>query len=132
MTIFHFQSDGPTTQYKNKTNFLLFQNFCERNQLNNATYHITAPSHGKSTVDAARDTIKSLCDRSVASDKDVTSAKQIINVVESAISKIKMFLISEDINKIDFSTNVNIKLLPNTKKSISINLGKRRTKNIKT
>ena len=37
VTTLHFQSDGPSTQYKNKTNFYLFQEYCRSEGLLQAT-----------------------------------------------------------------------------------------------
>ena len=42
----HIQSDGPTAQYKNKTNFFFFQYFCQQFELKNASWNYTAAGHG--------------------------------------------------------------------------------------
>ncbi|KAJ8670906.1 hypothetical protein QAD02_002165 [Eretmocerus hayati] len=63
---FHFQSDGPTTQYRNKSNFYFFHEFYRSSKLKFATWNLTAPGHGKSTADGVDGTVKSMCDRHVA------------------------------------------------------------------
>ena len=58
LTSIHFQSDGPTTQYKNKTNFYIFAYHCKKLKLSNATWNFTASGHRKSSSDASGGTIK--------------------------------------------------------------------------
>lgn len=46
LKVIHFQSDGPSTQYKNKSNFYLFNYYCNKLGLQNATWNFTTPGHG--------------------------------------------------------------------------------------
>lgn len=118
----HFQSDGPCTQYKNKTNFYLFTHHCEKLNLNYGTWNFTAPGHGKSTADGIGGTVKGLCDRAVAQGKDVTNAESMINIINSTASqKIRAFLVLEsDIARMDLNVKSQIKAVPNTTKVFQI------------
>ena len=62
----HFQSDGPSTQYRNKTNFFLFAYHCNLLQLHHASWNFSTAGHGKSFADGTGGTVKVLCDRAVA------------------------------------------------------------------
>ena len=98
----HFQSDGPTTQYKNKTNFFLMNYFCNYFDLESATWNYTAAGHGKSEADGVHSSVKSMCDSAVACGQDVLCDKDMVDVVQSKGSKINMFLIKEqDIEQTD-------------------------------
>ena len=90
----HLQIDGPTTQYRNKTNFYLFQYHCEKLELDNATYNFTTSGHGKSEADGSGGSAKSLCNRAVLRGKDVISKEDVVSVISGADSKLKIFPIS--------------------------------------
>lgn len=116
----HFQSDGPSTQYKNKYNMFLFRHFCEVFGLNSATWNFTTPGHGKSSADGVGGTVKNMCDRAVANKKDIKCAQDIVNLIENN-SKIRMFLILDnDIDKIDLLLDKNIVTVKNTTKIFQI------------
>lgn len=115
----HFQSDGPTTQYKNKTNFDLFQHHCKKMGLKKATWNITTPGHGKSSADGSGGTAKTLCDRAVHAGRDVISIKDIIDVVSK--SKIKIFHVTlADIEEIDKLVRANTKSAPKSQQIFQI------------
>ena len=76
-----FTSEGPTTQYKNKTNFFLFKHFCNELGLDRATWNFTTAGHGKSHADGAGGKIEGLCDRAVGQGRDVLSSEDIIREV---------------------------------------------------
>lgn len=88
--IINFQSDGPSTQYKNKTNFYLFNYFCPKFNIKYSTWNFTGAGHGKSVAGGVGGSLKSLCDRAVSFGKDITCAEDMVNVVEN----------SEEIDKI--------------------------------
>ena len=93
------QSNGPTTQYTNGTNFFL-SNY--RKLLNNfiSIWHFTTAGHGKSIADGIGGTVKNLNDRYVAQRNDVTCAPDVVNTMKSSGSEIKVFLIEEaDVKK---------------------------------
>lgn len=92
----HFSSDGPVTQYKNKSNFYLFKYYCNALGLKKASWNFTTPGHGKSHADGVGGTVKGLCDRAVGQGRDVMNVNDIVQVVQDAKSKITMFIIVED------------------------------------
>ena len=97
----HFQSDGPSTQYKNRTNFGLFQQHCIKLGLESASWNFTTPGHGKSKADGAGGTVKTLCDRAVHAGRDIVSINDIIQVVGKS-SKMHVFHVTEaDIKQIN-------------------------------
>ncbi|KYN11119.1 hypothetical protein ALC57_16736 [Trachymyrmex cornetzi] len=65
VTTIHYQSDGPTTQYRNKSNFWLFKTHNELLNLSYATWNFTTPGHGKSVADGIGGSVKGLCNRAV-------------------------------------------------------------------
>lgn len=113
----YFQSDGPSTQYKNKTNFYLFQFFCGELNLERASWNFSTSGHGKSCADGTGGTVKRQCDRAVAHGKDVISAADIIETISSQKdSKVKMFLITtDDIKSVDPLIPQNLETIPKTK-----------------
>lgn len=116
--IINFQSDGPSTQYKNKSNFHLFKFHCEKFELQSATWNFTTSGHGKSYADGIGGTVKCMCDRTVGFGQDILSAQDVINtVVSNRDSKVNMYLISqEEIEKIDSVLPGNLKPAPNSNK----------------
>lgn len=94
--ILHVQSDGPSSQYKNKTNFWLFEQHCKKMGLHIATWNFTCPGHGKSIADGIGAAVKTLCNGVVERGGDVISAKCMVDIVNSSKNKkIKAFLIEK-------------------------------------
>lgn len=130
--VLHFQSDGPSTQYKNKSNFYLLSHYCEKFQMRLASYTFTTPGHGKSTADGTGGTVKCTCDRAVLQGTDVLSAEDMIAVLKKAQSKIQMFLIIEqDIEKVD-KVLKNLVPIPQTKKIFQLRWTKKQKNRIFT
>lgn len=91
----HFQSDGPTKQYKNKSNFYLFNYFSNTLKLKSCTWNYSGAGHGKSAADAVGGSLKSLCDRAVMFGKDLICAKEMVDLLNESDCKIKVFLVLE-------------------------------------
>lgn len=118
--VLHFQSDGPSTQYKNKSNFYLLRHYCKELNLSLGSYTFTTPGHGKSCTDGTRGTVKCLCDRYVLQGHDVLSAADMIEVISRAGSKVQMFLITtEDIETVD-KVLQKVDPIPQTKKTFQL------------
>lgn len=116
-TVYHFQSDGPCTQYKNKDNYFLFNNFCKTSRLASATWNYTTPGHGKGCADGVGGTVKGICDRAVANGKNITSVEDVVKVIESSGTIVKIFPITaEDIAKFEKIILQNLKSAPNSSK----------------
>lgn len=117
--VVHFVSDGPTSQYKNKTNFQLFCYFAAYYGIQFSTWNFYEPGHGKSVADGVGGTIKRLADQAVAFGKSITSAKTFIDNVQKN-TKIFLYQVSTtDINEIsDLSSKLgdNSVNVPNTMK----------------
>lgn len=92
----YFQSDGPSTQYKNKTNFFLISYFCKYFGWNNCYWNYTAAGHGKSAADGIGGSIKEMCNTAVSCGEDVLGTADVVRVVEGKNSKIKVFVITEN------------------------------------
>ena len=112
----HVQSDGPNTQYRNSTNFFLFNHHCKLLNIFISIWHFTTAGHGKSIADGIGGTVKNLNDRYVAQGNDVTCASDVVNTMKSSGSQIKVFLIEEaDVKKInEIIANSTLKPAPNT------------------
>lgn len=92
MHTIHFQSDGPSTQYKNRSNLYLFWRKCKSLDLKAASWNFSTPGHGKSSADGTGGTIKAMCDRAVCNGRDITSAKEVVDLVSSQEDgKIRIF-----------------------------------------
>ncbi|KAJ8678741.1 hypothetical protein QAD02_014528 [Eretmocerus hayati] len=90
----HVRSDGPTTQYKNKTNFFLFHHFCKELGLRRGSWNFSTPGHGKSSADAIGGTVKSLCDQYVLTGHDVMTVDDVIKAVGNSDSRIHIIPIT--------------------------------------
>ena len=55
---FHFQSDGPTTQYRNKGNFFFMMYFANSFSMKEVTRNFSESGHGKSSVDGIGGSVK--------------------------------------------------------------------------
>ena len=70
----HFVSDGPTAQYRNKTNFhLMATGPFYRHMMKHVTWILLEASHGKGPANGIRAAVKSAADRLVANGTDVLS-----------------------------------------------------------
>ncbi|KAJ8688110.1 hypothetical protein QAD02_023905 [Eretmocerus hayati] len=116
--VIDFQSDGPTTQYKNKTNFQLFRRSCANLNLRRGSWNFTAPGHGKSSADGVGGTVKRLCDSAVLKGQDVMFVDDIIKAVQaSSGGKTSIFKITtDDITAISKTVNPEIDSAPNSQK----------------
>lgn len=113
----HIQSDGPTTQYKNKTNFFLFSQHCKTKSIECASWNFSTAGHGKSVADGIGGTVKRLCDQAVTFGQDVTSPQCIVDYCTKKKSKVNVFIIKhEDIIQIDKLLPANIQPAPNSMK----------------
>ena len=100
--ILHVQSDGLNTQYRNSTNFFLFNHHCKLLNIFISIWHFTTAVHGKSIADGIVGRVKNLNDRYVAQGNDITCASDVVNTMKSSGSEIKVFLIEEaDVKKIN-------------------------------
>ena len=80
----HFWSYGPTTQYRNKLNCLLFSKIREiTGQDFNCTWNMFEARHGKGIADAVGGTIKRTAYREINIGKIIDDAKSFVDAVKS-------------------------------------------------
>lgn len=93
----HFLSDGPVTQYRNKTMFYLLatslKDFFPNLGQFSWNYHETG--HGKGAADGVGAICKRTADRIVASGTDISSLDDFSNAIEKSCPKIKVIVISD-------------------------------------
>ena len=70
----HFISDGPTSQYRNKTNFYLASTVPFVEGFMNVTWNFTEASHGKGAPDGVGGALKNLADRIVSYGSSIPDA----------------------------------------------------------
>lgn len=92
----HIQSDGPTTQYRNKTNYFLFHKFCQELNLKKASWNHTEAGHGKTSGDGVGGCVKEMCNREVVSGGNVLCAMDMMNVVLKKENKIVCFVVTRE------------------------------------
>jgi hypothetical protein len=114
----HFQSDSPTAQYRNKTNFFLLAYFSEKFALKAVTWNFTESGHGKSPADGVGGLVKTTADRAVSCGTDIPNYETFFNLLKEADLKVKPYKISTlDIAKIDeIIQNEHPVPIPNTMK----------------
>ena len=97
----HVVSDGPTTQYRNKTNFQLMATYAIRKLgIQRSTWSLLEAGHGKGPADGIGAAIKGMTDRLVASGTDILSCRDMLNVLRPR-KTVKLFDVSsDDIDKI--------------------------------
>ena len=96
ITCVHFQSDGPTAQYKNKNNFHLFKLYCKEFNLERATWNYTSAGHGKSSADGIGGTVKNMCDNFVACGNNILCANDVRNLIRNKNCQIEAFVVTEE------------------------------------
>jgi len=113
----HFQSDGPTTQYRNKNNFYLFTHFARQFGWKLATWNLSETGHGKGAADGIGGVVKRTADQCVAHGSDITSVDMLIENLKAASLKVHIFKVDQtDIEVVDCYVPKKLKSIPNTMK----------------
>ncbi|CAG9786535.1 unnamed protein product [Diatraea saccharalis] len=76
----HILSDGPSTQYRNKTMFQMIANYL--GNITNAetiTWHFTETGHGKGAPDGVGGCLKRICDKAVANGRDIVDIDSFVD-----------------------------------------------------
>ena len=83
VTKIHFWSDGPTSQYKNRSNlFMMTSILPEMNSnIKLATWNYSEAGHGKGAMDGIGGLLKRTADRLVAQRQDISTVQQFIDKV---------------------------------------------------
>ena len=88
----HFQSDGPTAQYKNRINFYLFVNLLPKlfPKIVNATWNFSESGHGKGPMDGIGGTIKRTADSLVRHGKDLETINAFVRSLQEITPGVKL------------------------------------------
>ena len=105
--IIHFISDGPTTQYRNKTNFLLMSTLpFEKYGFKLVYWNLLESSHGKGPADGVGAAVKSAADNLVAHGQDILDVTKLYNSLRGTINVQLYTISSDDINNVEKMVNV--------------------------
>lgn len=105
ITCIHFMSDGPVTQYRNKTMFHILASklHVELPDIQKFSWNFSESGHGKSAADGIGATCKRTADAIVAVGGDIDSLESFIDSVQQRCPAITMFAIDD--NAINNMTN---------------------------
>jgi hypothetical protein len=115
---FHIVSDGPTSQYRSKTNFYLFHKFIhEKYAFKLSTWNFTEAGHGKSAANGIGGVVKRTADRLVSQGNDITTAKDFFNYLSECNIDVNLYLVSQsDVEIISSSVRTCLPGVKNTMK----------------
>ncbi|CAB3257455.1 unnamed protein product [Arctia plantaginis] len=92
----HILSDGPTTQYRNKTMFYMIVNYLSK--ISNAetiTWHFSEAGHGKGAPDGVGGCVKRTADNFVAHGGDVTNIQDFVSCLQDRCKGIEIIPIDD-------------------------------------
>jgi len=92
----HFVSDGPTTQYRNKSNFYFFSQIIYDKGFTWGSWNFMEAGHGKGAPDGIGASIKRKCDAAIAHGTDVKDARAVFDVLISSESNNSLWFIEEE------------------------------------
>lgn len=92
----HVQSDEPTTQYKNQSNFFLFYHYCKQFGFKKCTWNFTGAGHGKSKADGSEAVVKQQCDRLGARGNYIESVDNLVDLLQAADGKVLMIKVPDE------------------------------------
>jgi hypothetical protein len=105
----HFVSDGPTTQYRNKTNFYLMATLpFDKWHMSRVTWNFLEASHGKGPADGVGAAVKCAADRIVAHGSDILSCKQLMSSVKDTINVELHEIMTEQIDDVAKKVNTDL------------------------
>ena len=93
----HFVSDGPVTQYRNKTMFYILASRLQQEVLNvkKFTWNYSESGHGKGAPDGIGATCKRIADAVVATGGDIDSLESFVDAIQRRCSAITLFTIDD-------------------------------------
>jgi hypothetical protein len=102
ITELHVLSDGPSTQYRNKSMFYLISNYIGKELgVEKVIWHYSEKGHGKGAPDGVGGCIKRLCDNSVGMGKDISSYEDLMGCLKENCKGIEIYGIDDsDVTKI--------------------------------
>lgn len=97
VSIIHFISDSPSTQYRNKSMFLFLGTQLKTiyPTLSSFTWNYLESGHGKGAPDGVGGVCKRTADRIVGEGQDVSTLEQLTEVLQNNVRNVKIFVIKE-------------------------------------
>ena len=115
VSVIHFYSDGPSSQYRQKNNFYLHSVFTKKLNLQYSTWSYFESGHGKGVADGIGGSVKRILDRQVCYGRDITSASDVYDILKEFCKATKVFYISDsEINAISSMLPQNLLTLKGT------------------
>lgn len=115
LSVIHFFSDGPTSQYRQKKNFFLLNLFTTKLNLSLTTWSFSESGHGKGVADGIGGATKRALDRRVYYGHDIVNATDAFNNLKTCMKSVKPFLINNsDIDNIKTLVPSNLKAIVGT------------------
>ena len=96
VSVVHFFSDGPCTQYKQKGNFFLFSTELRKRGLNAGTWNFFEASHGKGAPDGVGAALKRTADMLISHGQDIKDARELFNALLETNTSIKLFFVNSE------------------------------------
>ena len=108
----YFLSDGPTTQYRNKTNMYLMSTIPADRGFISVNWIFTEAGHGKGAPDGVGAAVKRRADAIVSSGKDITNCADLMQNLSNQESKTRLLTVNAiDIEAVDKMLGPNIPIL---------------------
>ncbi len=98
VSVLHFFSDGPCTQYKQRGNFFIFSTELDRRGFKAGSWNFFEASHGKGAPDGVGGALKRTADMMVAKGRNIPDAHELFKALTETNTTVKLFFVkSEDI-----------------------------------
>ncbi|XP_030251615.1 uncharacterized protein LOC115568462 [Sparus aurata] len=100
VSVLHFLSDGPCTQYKQRGNFFLFATELDRRGFKAGSWNFFEASHGKGAPDGVGGALKRAADMMVAKGRDIPDAAELYKALTESNTTVKLFFVkSQDVEE---------------------------------
>lgn len=100
VSVLHFLSDGPCTQYKQRGNFYLFSTELDKRGFKAGSWNFFEASHGKGAPDGVVGALKRAADKMVAKGRDIPDAEELFRALSETNTSVKLFFVkSEDVEE---------------------------------
>ncbi|KAK2857675.1 hypothetical protein Q7C36_005594 [Tachysurus vachellii] len=96
VSVIHFFSDGPCTQYKQKGNFFLFSTELAKRGIKAGTWNFFEASHGKGAPDGVGAALKRTADMLISHGWDIQDAHELFEALLETNTSIKLFFVNDD------------------------------------
>lgn len=117
INVVHFVSDGPTTQYRSRKNFYLFNHLIHKYGFQHATWNFTEAGHGKGAPDGIGGLIKRTADKAVSFGRDICDANDMFRELQNSNIAVQIYLINDvDIENLSSELPQTLKSVPDTMK----------------